>query len=61
LRQQRGIPLSLLVDAFLGFAHNAFENPRNVPNKKDWIKIKKNRIVDTLPVFKSSRSNLVPA
>jgi hypothetical protein len=39
LRQQRGIPLSLLVDAFLGFAHNAFENPRNVPNKKDWIKI----------------------
>jgi hypothetical protein len=49
-----------LVDAFLGFAHNAFENPGNVPNKKDWIKIQ-NRIVDTLPVFKSSRSNLVPA
>jgi hypothetical protein len=61
------MPLVLLVDVFLRFAHNTFEkgkaatcrfsrefceNPGNVlTNRKEGIKIQK-RIVNALPVFK---------
>jgi hypothetical protein len=60
------IPLILLVDVFLGFAHNSFEkqqaatccfskefceNPENVlTNKKQGIK--KQKSMNALPVFK---------
>jgi hypothetical protein len=41
-----------LVDVFLGYSHNSFENPGNVlTNRKEEIKIQK-RIVNALPVFK---------
>jgi hypothetical protein len=66
LKRKSGIPLFLLVNAFLGFTQNSFEkrlkatcvfsrrfckNVGNVPaNRKRGIKIQK-RIVHALPLF----------